>query len=298
MNVNAQAPTQSSARVSRRHLILDLESPLMAFGGVSVDNFKPTRRFPGSSSLVGMIANALGWRRVERRRHARLQKRLVFAARIERESAGGLPIRDFQTGQLDKDDKGWTTSGKPEGRKGSPASYQSPALLYNEYIADGRVVVALRLDPEYESPTWEDVARALVEPARPLFIGRKSCLPSVRILGGIRDGATALDALIETPFARRLESTIVGALDPSPDPDRLISLQWPEGEGAVDAEHIAALKATSGILEYMVADERNWASGLHGGERRVYEGLLPASMFGRHASAARERMRFQGQGGD
>ena len=69
-----------------RHLILNLESPLMAFGGETIDNYGVTRWFPAASMLTGLFANALGWRRVESDRHQSLQDRLVFASRIDRET--------------------------------------------------------------------------------------------------------------------------------------------------------------------------------------------------------------------
>lgn len=42
-----------------RTLILRFEAPLMAFGGVAVDERLPTSRFPGLSMVCGMIGNAL-----------------------------------------------------------------------------------------------------------------------------------------------------------------------------------------------------------------------------------------------
>ena len=49
-----------------QHLILNLESPLMSFGGETIDNHGVTRRFPAASMLTGLLANALGWQSVER----------------------------------------------------------------------------------------------------------------------------------------------------------------------------------------------------------------------------------------
>ena len=40
------------------HLILGLESPLMAFGGETIDNLGVIRRFPSASMLTGLLANA------------------------------------------------------------------------------------------------------------------------------------------------------------------------------------------------------------------------------------------------
>ena len=96
-----------------RHLIVSLESPLMAFGGEIIDNYGVIRWFPSASMLTGLLANALGWRRIERERHQRLQDRLVFAARIDREPATGVRLTDFQTAQLSANDQGWTTRGSP-----------------------------------------------------------------------------------------------------------------------------------------------------------------------------------------
>ena len=78
-----------------KHLILNLEAPLMSFGGETVDNLGVIRPYPAVSMLTGLLANALGWRRIERQRHQDLQDRLVFAARIDRESHGGLSMQDF-----------------------------------------------------------------------------------------------------------------------------------------------------------------------------------------------------------
>ena len=241
-----------------RHLVLNLEAPLMAFGGETIDNYGVIRWFPAASMLTGLFANALGWRRVERARHQRLQDRLVFAARIDREPASGVRLRDFQTAQLNKNDRGWTTRGQPEGRDGGVRTYDAPHLRYRDHFADMRVTVALRLRSEDEDPTLDDLAAALQEPARPLFIGRKPCLPSAPLFAGTREADSALAALIATP------------IEPGRGPNESVQLLWPEGEGAgsVDANRT-----------YTLTDERNWLSGLHGGGRLVCEGSKPVAAF-------------------
>ena len=240
-----------------RHLILNLEAPLMAFGGEAIDNYGVVRWFPSASMLTGLLANALGWRRIERERHQRLQDRLVFAARIDREPAGGVRMQDFQTAQIGAADRGWTTRGRPEGRAGGAATYLAPNLRYRDYWADMRVTVALRLQPEQEAPTLDDLASALESPTRPLFIGRKPCLPSDQLFAGFKEADTALAALVETP----VETSEV-AHD--------VRLLWPEGDG------IAGVEANR---TYMLTDQRNWTSGLHGGGRTVCEGAVPRDNF-------------------
>ena len=251
-----------------RHLILNLESPLMAFGGETIDNLGVIRWFPAASMLTGLFANALGWRRTERERHQRLQDRLIFAARIDREPAGGVRMTDFQTAQLGANDKGWTTRGQPEGRAGGANTYDAPHLRYRDYFADMRVIVALRLQPEAEAPTLDDLSNALQEPARPLFIGRKPCLPTTSLFWDFSEGDTALAALLAI------------AID---DPDGIqasVKLLWPRGEG------VASVTANR---TYMLTDQRNWGSGLHGGGRQVCEGTAKRGQFGQPIVVATER---------
>ncbi len=252
-----------------QHLIIRLEAPLMAFGGETIDNLGIIRRFPAASMLTGMFANALGWRRIERDRHQRLQDRLIFAARIDREPAGGLRMTDFQTAQLGRNDRGWTTRGAPEGRAGGANTYDAPHLRYRDFFADMRVTVALRLAPADESPTLEELADALDEPARPLFIGRKPCLPSARLNAGLRDAESALDALIHTPIDT--EDT---------ESDAAVRMLWQNDESS-DVVRL--------VNTYMLTDERNWRSGLHGGGRLVHEGTLPGKCFGRHDGTLEEQ---------
>ena len=244
--------------VAMRHLILSLEAPLMAFGGETIDNYGVIRWFPSASMLTGLLANALGWRRTERERHQHLQDRLVFAARIDREPATGARMTDFQTAQLSGKDQGWTTRGIPEGRAGGAATYDAPHLRYRDYFADMRVRVALRLEPEDEPPTLDDLALALQEPARPLFIGRKPCLPSASLFSGFVQADTALAALLTVPLS---------ADTPSSDSIRAL---WPDGEGGAEV---------TPSRSYMLTDQRNWISGLHGGGRLVCEGAIEYDRF-------------------
>lgn len=254
-----------------RHLILNLESPLMAFGGETIDNLGVIRPFPAMSMLAGLFANALGWRRIERQRHQQLQDRMVFAARIDREPAGGVRMTDYQTVKMgDTVDLfvrsghwvvGWTTRGQPDERAGALGAAGSGPFTHQrwrDYYADMRVTVALRLEPAEDEPTLDELADALQEPARPLFIGRKPCLPSTPLYGGFAEGDTALGTLL----------SVAPVDDGRSDSCRL---QWPRDEGVDD---IAATRTQ------IITDQRNWSSsGLHGGGRWVCEGTAPRSRW-------------------
>ena len=241
----------------------------MAFGGETIDNYGVIRPFPSASMLTGLLANALGWRRIERDRHQRLQDRLVFASRIDREPAGGTAMTDFQTAQLGANDQGWTTRGVPEGRAGGANTYNAPHLRYRDFWVDMHVSVVCRLEPAAADPTLDALAEALQEPTRPLFIGRKPCLPSESLFSGFVEGDSALAAILSAPLTDAADETA---------PVRLL---WPDGEGA------------AGITPnrtYMLTDQRNWISGLHGGGRAVCEGTVDRGrFFGRPATSGQER---------
>lgn len=231
-----------------RHLLLRLQAPLTAFGGETIDNHGVIREFPALSMVTGLIANAIGWRREENARHDRLQARLRMGARRD-----GAPSRwrltDFQTARLGAKDAAWTTWGSPEARAGGGKTYHNPHLRYRDYHADLATLVVLRLEPLEEPPTLDDVAHALDRPARPLFIGRKPCLPSGRLFGGWQEADDILGALQTAP--------LLG------EENRRLVIQWPEGEGRLPGDRLIEL-----------CDERDWTSGVHGGWRPVREGAL------------------------
>ncbi len=263
--------------VKVRHLILCLESPLMSFGGETIDNYGVIRPFPAASMLTGLFANALGWRRVERGRHQSLQDRLIFAARIDQEPAGGVRMRDYQTALLHANDEGWTTRGRPEGRNKNSPSYKAERpggervltnQRYRDYFADMRATVALRLDSAEDPPTLDELADALQEPARPLFIGRKPCLPSAPLFAGFAEGDTALAALLNAPLSTERPS------------EAAVRSLWPDGEGA---------EGIDSYRDYMLTDQRNWISGLHGGGRMVCERAIDKDKFRAHEDAETQR---------
>ena len=232
--------------MSHKWLIIRLEAPLMAFGGVAVDQEGPTRDFPSASMLTGLAANALGWHWSDRDAHQALQDRLIFAARRERKPRASGILTDVQNVQLSKADKGWTTFGMPEGRDG--ASYGAPHRRTRHYLADQAVRVVLRLNPAEVDPTLDRLAESLERPARPLFIGRKPCLPACRLLDGWVDGDTAHEALCALPGSGTFRAL------------------WPVGEGPETGDSVERVND--------LPDVRNWRTGLHGGSREVVEGRV------------------------
>jgi len=228
-----------------RFLVLTFQAPAMSFSGPVIDGAGNTARLPKLSAICGLIANAIGLDRADVADLEELQRQIVFAAREER---AGQEMMDFQTAKLSISDKGWTYNGV-ERRSGGPDTYLSPTILRRPFLADHMVTVVLGLTEGKFS--IDQVVDALDRPARPIFLGRKSFLPSGPILNRSRDifvdAENALEALLSVT---RLEGG-----------DSPMHAIWPadcHGDGRmVD-----------------VYDIRDFASNRHSGMRKQNEGRI------------------------
>lgn len=234
----------------QEHLLLRLEAPLMSFGTTAVDHRRPVQAWPAVSMLTGLLANALGWQRGDAQALEALQARIRWAARIDR---AGVALNDFQTAQLSKADKGWTTRGVVEERGGGDDAYKSPHLRSRDYRADASVLVALRLEPADETPNLGDLAAALDMPARPLFLGRKGCPPATRIAQGLIWADDAVAAVRSAPPHEE------GGM-----PER-VTVYF--NEGAAQPPSVTE----GGYRLHDTSDERRFGLDVHAGRRRVFE---------------------------
>ncbi|MCG7354750.1 type I-E CRISPR-associated protein Cas5/CasD, partial [Roseomonas mucosa] len=148
---------------------------------------------------------------------------------------------------------GWTTRGRVESRAG--ASSEATHIRHRWYLTDAQIVVALTLDPAVERPDLSALAEALDHPARPLFIGRKPCLPTAPLRLGRLEAAAAVDAL-------RFAAAMVGCFE------------------SIEVEFDARLDpvgpARGGREEHLV-DRRDWRNQAHTGLRVVHRLSLPMS---------------------
>lgn len=230
-------------------LLLRLDAPLMSFGAVVVDQNHPVWRFPGVAMLTGLLGNALGWDHCDTDRLQSLQDRLRFAARWDAEPE---LLTDYQTVDLGQDfmiGTGWTTRGRREDR-GKGAATTGTHIRYRDHWANGVVTIALALDGEGE-PSLAALEQALRFPARPLFLGRKPCLPAGPLLLGRRRAEGVRAALAAEPLAD---------VGPRRRPGRIPAL-WPldEAQGAQVEERYAP---------------RDWRNNIHRGTERHAMGFL------------------------
>ena len=145
-------------------LLLRLAAPLQAWGSGSKFNIRNTEREPTQSGVIGMIAAAMGIQRNDDPQKLEPLRKLKFGVRVERE---GKLLKDFHMVHEYKNGK-----------------LNDSHVTERYYISDAVFVAALECDSkEY----LEDIAKALNEPVYPLFLGRRSCPPTLPIFLGISD---------------------------------------------------------------------------------------------------------------
>jgi len=227
-------------------LVLHFQAPFMYFGGLSVDNYGGIRPFPPLSMITGLLANALGWTHKDGLMLNRLQERLLLASRIDQQ---GKVIVDFQTVDFSQDffnETGWTTYGYREDRTGGFS--EETHIRYRSYYADCACTVVFTLSPDQEYPTVAEIEKALEKPQRPLFLGRKCCLPATLLKLGKMETPFLLDALRQACPVLQDE----------------VSAQLPASE---------AKGLQTGTI-FPLSDLRDWVNQVHTGERLVWEGKI------------------------
>ncbi len=234
-----------------RFLVLRFDAPLMSFGWPAVDAHRVSDDHPGLSLVTGLLGNALGYRHGDGSRLQALQSRLHLASRQDR---AGERLVDYHTVDLGQEfmrDTGWTTRGMRQDRAGGPAR-TGTHQRFQHYVADAVYTVVIGLAAPNDAPTLDHLAAALRRPARPLFVGRKACLPAAPILVGECIAERLRDALRDAPWTGASRSA-----------DRAAAW-WPAapGEGRDGADRIA------------VHDARDWENQLHVGRRFLRRGFV------------------------
>ena len=239
-------------------LLLRFDAPLMSFGAPIVDNQGEIQPYPALSMMTGLLGNALGFDHSEFDRLERLQERLRYASRQDRR---GRQIEDYQTVDLSKpymdDDRAWTTYGHTESRAGGSAS-GGTHIRHRDYWADAVHTVAVTLDAPDEAPTLDDLEAAVKHPARPLFLGRKPCLPAASLFADRIQTDFLVDALVQAPLhARADDGPVYEAWWPTqPDADN-------PSDDHLDVD-----------LRKPVTDRRDWENQIHVGERWIVNGTI------------------------
>jgi CRISPR system Cascade subunit CasD len=151
-------------------LLLRLAGPLQSWGSGSKFDRRLTERTPTKSGVLGLAAAALGYKRDDP--IDKLQ-RLKFAARVDQP---GKIIKDFHTAHTSGDKR---------------LSFISDRY----YLSDAIFLVGL----EGPRELLNTIKRALCDPVFPIFLGRRSCPPSVPLVLDICE-QPLMTALLSAPW--------------------------------------------------------------------------------------------------
>lgn len=152
-------------------LVLRLAGPLQSWGSPSRFTRRETEAQPTKSGILGLLAAAEG-----RRRSDPIEDLLHLELGVRTEQQGA-PLRDFHTAhhQITK--------------KAMPLTHR---FYWSDAVFTAHVGGPLDV--------LEGLAEALRDPAYPLYLGRRSCVPEGRMVLGISEGGVA-SSLRDTPWA-------------------------------------------------------------------------------------------------
>lgn len=180
-------------------LLMCLSAHLQSWGGPASWEKRSTLRRPTKSGVIGLIANAQGR---DYRDNVDDLAALTFTARLDRpgtllddtQTAGGgpfplLPIDYLENPELADEPKKFSYGAPrapeltPDGRLAAAwtGSARATVVVEKTYLCDAAFLVGLTGAPQ----VIDAAARALENPQRTLYLGRKSCLPDGNLLHGI-----------------------------------------------------------------------------------------------------------------
>lgn len=188
-------------------LLLRLEGPLQAWSAQGKLGVRDTEREPTKSGVIGLVGAAMGMLRDDEEALATLAA-LQMSVRVDR---AGVLLHDYHTAG------GGVFRGEPYQVFGTGRSDAVPTHRY--YLQHASFVAAL----EGDASLIRRLADALVSPRYPLFLGRRSCPPSVPLLMGVVSEARRA-ALAAAPLAD----------EPDPPPYRLVIETDGEGDSRYD----------------------------------------------------------------
>lgn len=172
-------------------LFLRLTGPMQSWGTSSRHQLRRTDAYPSKSGVLGLLLSAMGVRREESADALVPLTALRMGVRVDR--AGTLEW-DYHTAGAGIGIR--SADGKIK-RTASTGEYET-LVSRRQYLFDASFLVALLGAPE----TISACVRALDEPTWPVFLGRKCCVPTEPVFGGVASHVTLADALSSIPCLR------------------------------------------------------------------------------------------------
>jgi CRISPR system Cascade subunit CasD len=173
-------------------LFLRLCGPMQAWGTSSRLQLRRSDRFPSKSGVIGLILCAMGVRREEAGPKLESLASLRMGVRIDQP---GVFIWDYHTAGA-----GIGIRQAKGGIKFTATTKQPEAQLSRrQYLCDASFLVAWQGDAR----VIHEAATALQDPVWPIFLGRKSCVPTEPVFAGTGTFADLRTAMEAYPWIAR-----------------------------------------------------------------------------------------------
>jgi CRISPR system Cascade subunit CasD len=181
------------------YLFFQLAGPMASWGEIAVGEDRGSASLPTRSAIIGILASALGTRRCEEERQRHLAAGYRTAVIV---CDPGELLRDYHTTQVPSstDAKGWPLATRRDevdviGWSRRTKGKAGEAILsYRDYRCDGRWIVAVEARPDAPY-SLDELRLALREPKLVLYLGRKSCPPTLPLDPHVIEGENLLEAL-------------------------------------------------------------------------------------------------------
>lgn len=173
-------------------LLFRLEGVLQSWDDNSKLDYRKTGMFPTKSGVIGLLGCALGLERKD----PRLGEISDVVSMMVRADRPGELLVDFHT-----------VTGYPlMAASGSPRSGGNTIISHRSYLQDASFLVGLSGPQEM----LEELSGALKSPKWTVYLGRKSCVPSVPVVGILTEEYKDLwDAMQRYPLAERHKDAVM-----------------------------------------------------------------------------------------
>ncbi|MEV7869165.1 type I-E CRISPR-associated protein Cas5/CasD [Streptomyces sp. NPDC088124] len=168
-------------------VLMRLSAPMQSWGTTSQWEERATTVRPTKSGVVGLVANALGYARDN---DLSALAPLQFAVRADRPGRTSVDHQTAGGGQPSPATKIPSKYGAPRSPEPDPAGTlhaaetatgRTTVLIYKQYLADAAFLAGLSTP---NTDLAAEIAAALAQPARSLYLGRRSFPPTHPIYHG------------------------------------------------------------------------------------------------------------------
>ncbi|MGN1410361.1 MAG: type I-E CRISPR-associated protein Cas5/CasD [Eubacteriales bacterium] len=181
-------------------LLLRLEGVLQSWDDSSKLDYRKTGMFPTKSGVIGLLGCALGLERTDTRL-GEISNAVRMMVRADRP---GELLVDFHT----------VTAEKLLNASGEQRSNGNTIISHRSYLQDASFLVGL----QGSKALLEELSDALLSPKWSVYLGRKSCVPSVPVIGLLTEDYTDLwEAMSKYPLAARHKDVIMVEMDSNDD---------------------------------------------------------------------------------